>query len=387
MRRILRAQFCFGLDTEPPTRDASARETPEHVALALDVARRGIVLLDNDAGALPLDAGAMSSIVVLGRLADAENTGDVGSSAVESADVVTALEGIVDRAGDVAVEHIPRDVLTAEDEAAVTGADAAVVVVGLDAELEGEGLIGAGDRASLALSDEEVALIRAVAALNDRTVVVLEGGAAIEVAPWVDDVAAVVMAWYPGQQGGNAIADILFGAVNPSGRLPMSFPVAEADLPPFDNESLSVTYGYFHGYRHLEAEGTAAQYPFGYGLGYTTFALSEPRVAQAELGPDETLAVSVDVENTGAVTGVETVQVYVGAVGSRVERAAKDLRGFAQVEVAPGQTETVTIEIPVQDLAFYDVELGAWVVEQIDYAVYVGQSARDVLPPVTVSVP
>lgn len=385
VRRILRAQFCFGLDSAPPTRDPGARETPEHVDLALEVARRGIVLLDND-GALPLDSGAFGAIAVLGRLADAENTGDVGSSAVESSDVVTALEGIVDRAGGVTVAHIPRDVLTAADEQTVAAADAAVVVVGLDAGLEGEGVVGAGDRASLALSDAEIALIQAVGALNPRTVVVLEGGAAIEVAPWIDSAAALLMAWYPGQQGGNAIADVLFGAVNPSGRLPVSFPVAEADLPAFDNRSLAVTYGYFHGYRHLLRDNTAPQYPFGFGLSYTTFALGSLRVAAASVPADGTIEVSVDVTNTGARAGIETVQIYVEVPQSAVERAPLDLRGFTQVAVEPAATETATVSIPVRDLAYFDVASAAWVVEPTAYSIHAGTSALDLLPPLSVSV-
>lgn len=381
VRRVLRAQFCFRLDTDPPTYDASKRETTEHVALAREVAERGIVLLRNEDGALPLAAGA--NVVVLGRLADAENTGDVGSSAVESADVVTALEGIVARAGAGAVTYLAGAELSAGDAEAVANADAAIVVVGLDAEDEGEGLIGAGDRDSLALREGDEALVRAVAALNARTIVVLEGGAAIEVAGWIDEPAAVMMAWYPGQQGGHAIAGVVFGDVNPSGRLPMSFPVAEADLPEFDNVSLAVTYGYFHGYRHLEREGIEAQFPFGFGLGYTTFELAN---AEARL-EGETIEVSVDVTNAGAVAGIETVQVYVSAMGSGVERAPQDLRAFGQVALAPGQTERVELSIAVRDLAYYDVEQGAWVVEPLDYAVRVGSNARDGLAPIVVAVP
>jgi beta-glucosidase len=385
VRRVLRAQFCFGLDVTPPTRDPSARETAEHLELALEVARRGIVLLYND-GALPLNPEAATDLVVLGRLADVANTGDVGSSQVVSTDVVTALEGIRARAGDAAVQYIAGNSLSSSQTGTVSAADAAIVVVGLDATHEGEGLIGAGDRDSLALSPEQVALIRAVGALNPRTIVVLEGSGAIEVAPWIDAVAALVMAWYPGQQGGNAIADVLFGRVNPSGRLPMTFPVAEADLPPFDNVALDVRYDYLHGYRYLERQGTAAQFPFGFGLSYTTFALANARVANPTIPPDGVIEVAVDVTNTGDTSGIETVQVYIAVLDSRVERAPQDLRGFAQVALEPGQTETVTLAIPAQDLAFYDVAASAWQIEATDYAVRIGTNARDQLPALVVTV-
>ncbi len=374
VRRILRAQFCFGLDARPRTLDdPAARETPEHLALAREVATRGIVLLRNEGPILPLATGA--SLVVLGRNADVENIGDEGSSEVMSTDVVTALEGIRAQAG--AVTHVTSSTLSPADEAAVRAADAVVVVTGLQSSDEGEGDIGAGDRDDLALPAEEIALIQAVSALNANVVVVLEGGAALLVEGWVDGVAAILHAFYPGSQGGNAIADVLFGVEAPSGRLPFSVPIAEADLPAFDNTSAAVTYGYFHGYRHLARDGTAPRYPFGFGLTYTSFTYDAIALAASSVSADGELVVTVEVTNAGAVPARETVQLYVAAIGSRVERAPSDLRAFAQVEIAAGATETVELRVPARDLAFWDTAASAWEVEAIEYEARVGPNAAD----------
>jgi len=386
VRRILRAQFCYNLDTDPAVRTDSGRETTEHLALSREVAERGIVLLKNES-ALPIDDSSVSNVVVLGRLADLEQIGDNGSSDVTPTDVVTALEGITGRAGSsITVTHITNDVLTAGEETTVATADVVIVVVGYAEDDEGEDLIGAGDRETMELTAEEQGLILAVSALNSRTVVVLEGGASITMSGWLDQVAAVLMAWYPGQMGGDAIANILFGDVNPSGRLPISFPVADADLPPFDNVSTSVTYGYFHGYRHLANEATESLFPFGFGLSYTTFDLANPRTDQSSMSADGSVTVSVDVTNSGSVAGVQTIQVYVTAEGSRVMRSPLDLRGFEQVSLAPAETKTVSIVVSAADLAFYDVAASAWEVEALTYSIRLGTNARDTLPPLSISV-
>src|SRR5581483_1972619 len=251
VRRTLRAQLCFRLDTDPPVVDPGQVETAPTKALARDVAREAIVLLKNSAGTLPLERGTVGSLVVVGELAATANLGDHGSSTVVPTSSVAPLDGIRAAAGGIAVTHVPGPTLSASDQAAIAGAGAAIVVVGLDFRDEGEGLITHGDRDGLGLPRDQDALVSAVAALNPRTVVVLEGSGAITM-PWVDAVPAILMAWYPGDQGGTAIAEILFGDVNPSGKLPVSFPRAEADLPPFDNVSPAVTYGYFHGYRWLD---------------------------------------------------------------------------------------------------------------------------------------
>ena len=183
------------------------------------------------------------------------------------------------------------------------------------------------------------------------------------------------MAWYPGMEGGNAIADVLYGDRNPSGRLPISFPAALEDLPAFDNVSLQVDYDLFHGYRHLDRHDTPALFPFGHGLSYTTITYDELDV----LADPDLLVAQVTITNTGAADAVETVQLYVGAMEATVERAPRELKGFARAPISAGQTVTVDIEIPVADLAYWDMNTSSWVVESVDYAVAAGPSAG-VLP-------
>jgi beta-glucosidase len=351
VRRILRAKRCFHLDNDPPPANPALVESPEHLDLALEVAQKSIVLLKNDAAALPVDRSQVTSIVVVGDLATLANLGDNGSSDVTPSTAVSPLDGILARAGSVAVTHIAGPPLSPGDQAAVAAADAAVVVAGLTFADEGEGFVAAGDRVSLDLPGGQDQLVADVAALNARTIVVLEGSGPVTM-PWLPDVAAVMTAWYPGQQGGYAIGDVLFGDVNPSGRLPATFPVAEADLPPFDNVSLAVTYDYLHGYRWMDDLGIDPLFPFGFGLSYTTFAYSNLTLSRTTLAPDGRLRVTADVTNTGGVAGDEVVQLYVGYQGSGVSRAVRDLKGFARVHLEPGETRTVPLVLRAADLAF-----------------------------------
>ncbi len=251
-----------------------------------------------------------------------------------------------------------------------------MIVTGLTADDEGEGMITAGDRTSLAVPTDQVALIVAVAALNPAVVVVLEGGAAFTTASFDTQAAALLHAFYPGEQGGQAIADVLFGDLSPSGRLPFSMPEHESDLPPFDNTSPTVTYGYYQGYRYLQHNGTAARYPFGFGLSYTTFAYSNLRLSSTTLTANDTLTATVTVQNTGTVSATETVQLYIAVPGSSVERAPEDLRGFAQVALMPGESEDVTITVPVSDLAYWDTDASAFRVERTEYELRIARDAQ-----------
>jgi beta-glucosidase len=214
-------------------------------------------------------------------------------------------------------------------------------------------------------------------ALNPRTVVVLEGGSAITLEGWIEDVPALLMARYPGQEGGHAIAEVLFGDVNPSGRLPITWPRAAEDLPPFVNDRDQVVYGYYHGYRHVDREGIAPRFPFGHGLSYTTFAYSNLVVADPTLPPEGTLRVTVDLANTGDRAGDEIVQVYVSYEAPAVDRPPRELKGFARVALAPGETRTVTLDLAAEDLAYYDTTSGTWRHDAAGYRVSVGPSSRE----------
>lgn len=375
--RMVRKKLEFGLD-RPSGLDASEVGSKEHLALAREVAAKASVLLKNDAGALPLSASAHPRIVVTGALADMPNTGDNGSSGTRPAFVVTPLQGIEELFGDmVTIDHIGTDVLDPADLARVQAADAVIVVTGLTAADEGEGLIGAGDRLELGLPAERSQLIRDVAAVNDRTIVVLAGGSAITMGEWLTDIEALLMVWYPGQMGGYAIADLLFGQANPSGKLPITFPASLEQLPPFDNESLEVTYEYFHGYRYLDRNGSTPQFTFGFGLSYTSFAIKGLRASQKQAGAGDVVRFSVEVENTGTRAGAEVVQLYVSYPDSVVPRAERDLKGFSKVFLEPGESRLVEIPLAVNSLAYYDVTRGFWVLEGLELEVRLGTSSRD----------
>ena len=190
---------------------------------------------------------------------------------------------------------------------------------------------------------------------------------------WGDEVEAIVAAWYSGAEGGNALAALLFGDANFSGRLPITFAARDEDHPPFDNVSLEVEYGYFHGYRHLQHEGVAPLYPFGFGRSYTTFSYDALDVQRD--GDD--LVVSAEVTNTGDRSGIETIQTYIGSPDGGFARGPRDLRGFAQLELAPGASATATIRIPVERLRRFDEATSAWVLEPGDHVVEVGPNVED----------
>jgi beta-glucosidase len=392
VRRIVRKQLQLKTTIDQPAPALDVVGNAAHGALALQVAREAVVLLKNDAGALPLDRQKVHRVAVVGTFAGIARLGDNGSSNVVPSHAVTPLAGLQDRAPGLTFDVVNADTLGTADATTIGADDAAVVVVGLTAQDEGENTTLApppGDRTTLALHPEHVALVQSVAALNPRTVVVIEAGSAITMQGWNDKVPAIVMAWYPGQEGGDAIADVLFGDVNPSGRLPVSFPVSESDLPVFDNTSFAVTYGYLHGYRYLDANGTAPLFPFGFGLSYTTFAfsqltLSTSSISAADAGAGAVdastsgaVTVTVHVQNTGLVAGDEVVQLYVSAKGTAVTRAPEVLAAFARVHLEPGAQTAVSLPLSAQDLAYFDVASNKWKVEPGLYALSVGSSSRD----------
>jgi beta-glucosidase len=380
--RLLRRKIEYARRPDSMAYPAALVRAAEHTALAREVAEKGVVLLKNDAGVLPLDEGSLRSVAVVGRLADAPNLGDYGSSRVYPPRTVTVVEGLRQALGAASVIHEPgADVVKAL--AAARAADAVVVVAGFDHSDEGEYIPQrqnkdewGGDREDLALKRGDRDLILAVAAVNPRTIVVLIGGAAITVEEWHEKAAAILMAFYPGEQGGAALARILLGRVNPSGKLPFTVPRDASQLPPFDNRSTSVDYGYYHGYTLAEKQGWEPRYPFGHGLAYTSYVYANLALDATEAREDGTVMASVDVTNTGSRPGEEIVQLYVGFAGSKVDRPLKLLRGFEKVPLTPGETKRVTIPVRVKDLAYYDAGTKAWVIERTEYTVLVGGSSR-----------
>lgn len=276
--------------------------------------------------------------------------------------------------------HLPPHApdLLAEAEELARRCDVAVVVVGLSPEYESEGF----DRADMKLPGAQDELIRRVAAVNPRTIVVLNAGSALEM-PWLNQVPAVVQLWYAGQEQGNALADILFGDVNPSGKLPTTFPVRLQDNPAYINypgENGHVRYGegIFVGYRYYDKKEIEPLFPFGHGLSYTTFAYSNLKLSAEKLTENETLTVSVDVTNTGAMTGKEVVQVYVRDVQAKVARPEKELKAFRKVMLQPGETQTLTFTLDREAFWYFDTARNGWAVEPGLFEIWVGASSRDI---------
>jgi beta-glucosidase len=378
VRRILRQKLRFGLLEDPPAVAPGVVAGRQHTQLALEVARQSMVLLKNENRSLPLDLTKTKRIAVLGSLAGQENIGDLGSSKVTPPYVVTPLEGLRSHAGDGVdlVYDEGKDLSIAEDIA--RGADAVIVFAGLTHEDEGENtVVQGGDRESLDLHDEDEDLIRTAAGVNDRCIVVLEGGSAITMESWIREVEAVVMAWYPGMEGGNAIAEVLGGECNPSGKLPLTFPRSLDQLYPFGNKEETVSYGLYHDYRYFDKHALEPQFCFGHGLSYTAFAYENLRVSQTQIGRGERTMVSLEVTNVGAVAGTEIVQLYLSCPMTKTDRPVQELRGFGRLALEPGEKKSLSFELKAEDLAFYDMEAGAWHVEAGDYIVQVGASSRD----------
>jgi beta-glucosidase len=249
-----------------------------------------------------------------------------------------------------------------------------VLCVGLSGEWDTEGR----DRIDIDLVGRQDELIRRVAAVNRQTVVVLQSGGPVSM-PWIDDVGAVLQAWYPGQECGNAIADVLFGVVNPAGRLPQTFPMRLEDNPavgnyPGENGHVRYAEGVFIGYRHYQARDIAPLFAFGHGLSYTSFAYSNLEVAPVGLSVN----VRLEVANTGARAGQEVVQLYIHDVNSSLERPPMELKAFAKLGLEVAESRTVRFELDHRALAFYDASRAAWHVEAGEFEVLVGAASDDI---------
>ncbi len=536
VRRLLRTMIWAGL-FDGAQRDSGSLNTPDHKALALEVAREGIVLLKNDRNILPLAKNALKTIAVIGPNASHPRVGGGGSSEVNPIYAVSPLDGISSKLGEntkvqyaqgcaiegdmtvipssslrvsgapgaepglkaeyfanrnlegtPVVTRIDKDVdfdwgdkspdtllskndysvrwtgklvpaeggkytlmtmsddgvrlylddkelindwndhATLADRATVTlqaarqydlrieyyqhaggaimrfgwasaktnleaealalarKADAVIFVGGLGNMFESEGF----DRKTLALPDEQIALIKALAKANKNLVVVLNSGAPVTVDGWLDQVHALVESWYPGEEGGTALADVLFGDVNPSGKLPVTFLQRWEDSPAFGNfpgkDSVHYAEDIFVGYRWFDEKKLPVSFPFGFGLSYTTFAYSNIRVTSAQ-GSEPTLAVvRVDIKNTGKRSGAEVAQLYVHQVNPTVPRAPTELKGFARVVLQPGETKTVEFPVTDRSLAYYDVAKKGWTVDPGAYEFLVGSSSRTIMQTASLTV-
>jgi len=376
VRRILRTTLKFTTKEDTQNYDSDLIGCDEHILLAREVAEKSMVLLKNQDKLLPFNTDEMDSLAVLGPLADKKNTGDHGSSHVRQKNIISPLQGIKNSVGNKinVIHNEGSDIDVAQQIA--QSVDAVVLIVGYTSKDEGEYIPiiskGYGDRTDLDLKKNDIKLINAIAKVNKKCVVVLVGGSAILMEEWKEKVSSILMAWYSGMEGGHALANILFGRVNPSGKLPITIPKDPAHLPYFKIDIDEIEYGYYHGYTLMEKENIEPAFPFGFGLSYTEFSYNNIRVELTE----EKIIVSVEISNVGAVAGEEIVQLYVGFENSSVDRPIKLLRGFKRVALKSNETKTVSIEVKKKDLAWYNPESNAWEVENIEYIIYIGASSN-----------
>ncbi len=386
-RRVLRLVAQVGKLDDAATLPAGAWDTPAHRALAREAAEEAVILLKNEGGLLPLEAKALKTVAVIGPNAAEAVISGGGSSIVDPPYKVSILEGLQASLGHgVTILHEPGCSNQGEDAGDEAGiqravvaaqkADVAIVCIGNPLLHETEG----GDRPNMELPGRQAELARRVAAVNPKTVVVLTAGAPVSM-PWLAQVPALVHGLYTGQEGGNAVAAILLGEVNPSGKLTETLPVKLEDNPAYLNYpgGRDVRYGegIFVGYRYYEKKGVEPLFPFGHGLSYTPFEYSDLKVeSSGKIGAP--VSVSLRVKNSGTRAGKEVVQLYVRDVQSSVLRPVKELKGFAKLALQPGESREAAFILDERAFAFYSPERHAWVVEPGEFEVLAGSSSRDI---------
>ena len=358
----------------------------EHTDLAREVAAKGMVLLKNNNNILPIKEG--SKIAVIGRYADKINTGDHGSSNVFSPYTITPYQGIKKRFGaDNVILYNGCD--TQKAVSASANSDYIVVCVGSDWLQEGEFLVNlgnvkkkpkgsGGDRADLHLPEEDVALINALSKTGKKIIVNIMGGSAYIIKDWSSVADAILMSFYSGLEGGNALADIISGDKNPGGKLPFTIAEKAEDYPEFLHigaKNKEINYGYYHGYTLFDKENIEPDYPFGFGMSYTSFETSNIKVTNDA----DCINVALDISNTGKFSGDEVIQIYIGSNNAETDRPIKLLKGFKRVSVDAMQTESVNITVDTDDIRFYNPENGDWILDE-EYTVYVGTDSRNALP-------
>lgn len=385
----------------------------EHYAAARRIGAEGIVLLRNKGNLLPLDPSKPQNILVVGENAVKMMTVGGGSSSLKVQRETSPLDGLRAQApagstvvwergyvgdptgeyngvtsGQDLSESRSADRLIADAADAARRADVVIFVGGLN-KATGQDCEDS-DRESLALPYNQDAVIEALVAANPRTVVVNVSGNAVAM-PWADKVPAILQAWFLGSESGNSLADVIFGRVNPSGKLPMTFPVRLDDVGAHavgeypgtkraDSDIVDIRYneGVLVGYRWFDTKKIRPLFAFGHGLSYTTFGYGKLSADASKIGPDGAMTLSVDVTNTGSRAGAETVQLYISDTKASVKRPAKELKNFAKIYLEPGQTKTVTFTVRPSDLAFFDAGAHAWKAEPGEFRAHVGAASDDI---------
>ncbi len=394
LSRVLTARFKLGLFDSPDVCEylnipAAENDTPEHGRLALDAARKSMVLLKNS-GVLPLDKKKLKRIAVIGPNADAVAP-LLGNYAGTPSNPITVLKGIQNEVGSavevIYVQGCPYalkqdETYSVTDEqgtaavAAAKKADLVVFVGGLTARLEGEEMrtsyqgFDHGDRELISLPQPQIDLLKALAGTGRPVVYVNMSGSSVSIPTAQEKVAAVVQAWYPGQNGGTAVADVLFGNHNPAGRLPITFYHSTEGMPEFTDYSMeNRTYRYFTG---------KPLYAFGYGLSYTQFAYGGLQTSAREMKNDGSIKVRIRIENSGSFDGEEVVQLYVRHLNSPVPQAQKSLAGFKRIFLKKGTSQIVELDLPASALRYWDADADRYVVPSGPFEIQVGASSDDI---------
>ncbi len=392
--------------------------TEAHFKDAYTIASESVVLLKNDNNLLPLNTSNVRSLAVIGANATKKNALGGFGAGVKTKREITPIDGLKSRLpenikityaegyqeryapkkesvfGEVTQERaVPIDELDPKmlDEAinAAKNSDVTIIFAGSNRDFETE----ASDRANLSLPFGQVELIEKVLEVNPNTIVVMIAGAPFDINSIKEKSKALVWSWFNGSEGGNALADVILGNVNPSGKLPWTMPKSINDSPAHatnsfpGDQTLYYKEGLLVGYRWFDTKNVEPLYPFGYGLSYTTFDIRNARTDKTESYlENETITISVDVENTGNRDGMEVVQLYVSKNDSKVERATQELKGFEKVMVKAGETNSFNMVVPVKELAYYDVGIKKWVVESGTYNFRIGNSSRNIKTEVSIDI-
>lgn len=380
VRRVLRTKILAGMLDYQPAGNPADVNSEAHRALCLEAGRKSLVLLKNQDGILPLNR-TLSAVALVGPSAAVAQIDGSGSAYVSPFYTVSPRQGIEAKIGTSKVLYAKGCDINSADTSgfadAVAAAKAADVVIycgGLDPSQEGEGFDRVGG--STALPGTQQHLINALAAANPNLVVALFSGGACSLAACVNNIKALVYAFYPGQEGGNALADVLFGDYNPGGKLPVTIPVNDGQLPAW-NDNFTDDYGC--GYRWFDKKGFLPQFPFGFGLSFTTFSYSNLSISPASPQPGEPVTVRVDVTNSGSRSGEEVVEVYLSDAASTVEMPVKELKAFRRVALDPGEMKTEEFTLSADELSYYDETGNAYTIEAGVFRVRVGGSS-DNLP-------
>lgn len=384
--RVLLSKYAMGcMNPQLAKPEASTLvDNDDHRALCREAAGKAVVLLRNENALLPLSNAAPLRIAVIGPNAAVGNLNCFGSSETTPAYAVSVIEGIRNVAPEADITFAQGCAISGDDtsafaaaEAAAREADVVIFAGGLDRTLEGESIIGVlvQDRASTALPAIQQQLIRRLYAVNPRLVVVLQSGGIVSVSDCIDDIPALVYSFYSGQEAGNGIADVLFGKRNPAGRLPMTMPVSDSQLPEWNDTYFTDDWG--AGYRWFQRKALKPQFAFGFGLSYTTFSYSNLRLSVDSAPAGTPITVSVDVTNTGTRNGEEVVQLYIGQTVPPQWQPLRQLHGFERVAIPAGATRTIDFKLTAEDFYEWNVETQRYEVPATNWDICVGPSSDD----------